>query len=132
MDRFEQELARMMRDGREDTPYEDRQQRRLYAGIRARQRVRRVWTATGSVLTMVGLGVGLTVLAGVFAQGAATGPGPHPVTSAESVPMPSTARPATSAKGAPVPQRSSWSPSGPARASAGRTARPARLQPSDQ
>lgn len=103
MDHFEQELARMMRDSQEDTPYEDRHQYRLQAGIRARQRARKAWMATGSVLTIAGLGVGLVVLASSFAQGGPTGPQPRPVTSAESVPTPSTARSASAAKGTPLP-----------------------------
>lgn len=103
MDRFEQELARMMRDSQENTPYEDRHRYRLQAGVRARRRARAAWMATGSVLTVAGLGVGLMVLPSAFAQGGPTGPQPRPVTSAESVPMPSTARPASTAKGVPMP-----------------------------
>lgn len=106
MDHFEQELARMMRDSQEDTPYEDRHRDRLHAGVRARRRARAAWMATGSVLTLAGLGVGLMVLPSSFAQGGPTGPQPRPVTSAESVPMPSTpstARPASTAKGMPMP-----------------------------
>lgn len=105
MDHFEQELARMMRDSQEDTPYEDRHRHRLQAGVRARQRARTAWMATGSVLTIAGLG--LMVLASFFAQGGRTGPQPRPITSAESVPMPSTARFASAAHGAPMPYRPS-------------------------
>jgi hypothetical protein len=103
MDHFEQELARMMRDSQEDTPYADRHRYRLQAGVRARRRARTAWLATGSVLTIAGLGVGLIVLPSSFAQGGPTGPQPRPVTSAESVPKPSTARPASTAEGAPMP-----------------------------
>ncbi|MET7703982.1 MULTISPECIES: hypothetical protein [unclassified Streptomyces] len=107
MDQFEQELARMMRDNETtETPYEERHQVRLRAGVRARQRVRTIWMATGSVLTIAGLGVGL-LLASLFAQGGPTSPQPRPVTSAESVTETSTTRPASTAKGAPMPTRTS-------------------------
>ncbi|MET7574566.1 cellulase [Streptomyces sp. NPDC005492] len=114
MDHFEQELARMMRDSQEDMPYEDRHRRRLRAGVRARRRNRTAWTATGSVLTVAGLGVGLVILANSFAQGGPTGPQPRPVTSAESVlPRPATARPASTAAGVPSPYRVSIPGQGP-------------------
>ncbi|WP_051741769.1 hypothetical protein [Streptomyces xylophagus] len=103
MDHFEQGLARMMRDSHEYAPYEERHRVRLRAGVRARQRVRTVWMATGSVLTIAGLAVGLTLLASLFAQGGPNGPQPRPVTSAEKVTGPSTARPASTVKGAPMP-----------------------------
>ncbi|MEW2491832.1 hypothetical protein [Streptomyces sp. NPDC048411] len=107
MDHFEQQLARMMRDSRQDTPYEDRHRYRLRAAVRARQRARTAWMATGSVLTAAALGIGLVVLANSFARGGPTAPQPRPVTSAESVPMPSTARPASGAQGVPLPARTS-------------------------
>ena len=107
MDHFEQGLARMMRDSDEDTPYEERHQVRLRAGVRARQRARTVWMATGSLLAIAGLGVGLTLLASLSAQSGSNGPQPSPVTSAESVTGPSTARPASTAKGASLPTRTS-------------------------
>ncbi|WP_262062549.1 cellulase [Streptomyces sp. STR69] len=107
MDHFEQGLARMMRDGDEDTPYEERHQVRLRAGVRARQRARTVWMATGSLLTVAGLGVGLTLLASLSAQSGSNDPQPRPVTSAESVTGPSTARPASTAEGASLPTRTS-------------------------
>jgi len=107
MDHIEQGLARMMRDSHEDTPYEERHQVRLRVGIRARQRVRTAWMTTGSVLSIAALGVGLTLLASLFAQGGPNGPQPRPVTSAESVTGPSTAHPASTAKGAPLPTRTS-------------------------
>jgi hypothetical protein len=103
MDHFEQELARMMRDSRQDTPYEDRHRRRLHAGVRARRGARTVWTVTGSLLAVAGLGVGLMCLPNSFAQGGPTRPQPRPVTSAKSVPMPSTARPASTAQEVPMP-----------------------------
>ncbi|MES5819857.1 hypothetical protein [Streptomyces sp. RG80] len=105
MDHFEQELARMLRDSHQDTPYESRHRRRLRAGVRARQRARTAWMAVGSVLTITGLGVVLMVLSGTLAQGGPAGPQPRPVTSAESVSELPTARPASSAHGAPAPAR---------------------------
>ncbi|MGW2282789.1 hypothetical protein [Streptomyces sp. NPDC001770] len=92
MDHFEQELARLMRDVRELAPFEERHRYRLRAAVRARQRTRTAWMATGSVLTVAGLGIALTVLSGSLADGGPAGPSPRPVTSAESVPVPSTAR----------------------------------------
>ncbi|MDQ0936142.1 hypothetical protein [Streptomyces turgidiscabies] len=97
MDHFEQDLARMMRDSRQDTPYEDRHRQRLRVAVRARQRSRTAWLATGSALAVAGLGVGLMVLASSVAQGGTT-PRPHPVTSAESVPGPPVVRPASTAE----------------------------------
>ncbi|XUL91839.1 cellulase [Streptomyces galilaeus] len=107
MDHFEQGLARLLRESDEDTPYEERHQIRLRAGIRARQRARTFWMATGSVLTVAGLGVGLTLLASLSARSGPNGPQPSPVISAESVTGPSTAHPASTAKGAPPPTRTS-------------------------
>lgn len=112
MDHFEQELARMMRDTQEDTLYEDRHRDRLHAGVRARRRARAAWTATGSVLTVAGLGVGLMVLPNSFAQDGPTGPQRRPGTPAESVPMPSTPRPVPNAT-APKPTCTSTSRSVP-------------------
>lgn len=103
MDHFEQELARMMRDNHEDTAFEDRHRHRLQAGVRARRRARTAWMATGSVLTIAGLGVGLMVLPNSFAQDGPTGPQRHTVTSAEPVPTQPTTRPVSSAKEVPVP-----------------------------
>jgi hypothetical protein len=98
MDHFEQELAHMMRhSGAPEEGYEDRHRRRLYAGVRARQRTRRAWMATGSALTIAALGAVLMTLPNSFAQ---NGPGPHtprPATSAEPLPTRSTA------DGAPIP-----------------------------
>ena len=45
MDHFERELARMMRDSREHTPFEPEHQVRLHAGVRAHRRVRAVRAA---------------------------------------------------------------------------------------
>ena len=97
----------MMRDSRQDTPYEDGHQYRLRAGIRARRRARTAWLATGSVLTLTGVGVALMVLPGALSPGGAPGPQPRPVTSAASVSMPSTPRAASSATGVLMPYRTS-------------------------
>ncbi|MFC8350420.1 cellulase [Streptomyces sp. NPDC057280] len=102
MDHFEQELARLMRDsGAPGEGYEDRHRRRLYAGVRARQRTRRAWMATGSALTIAALGAVLMTLPDSFAQ---NGPGPRnprPATSAGPLPTHSTA------DGAPIPAHTS-------------------------
>ncbi|MFK4106829.1 hypothetical protein ACI2L1_43660 [Streptomyces sp. NPDC019531] len=97
MEHFEQDLARMMRDSRQDTPYEDRHRQRLRAAVRARQRSRAAWMATCSAMVVAGLGVGLMALWGSFAPGG-TAPRPRPATSAESVPAPSLVRPASTAQ----------------------------------
>ncbi|MFJ4622366.1 hypothetical protein [Streptomyces sp. NPDC088812] len=91
MDQFERELARLMRDSRRDTPYEDRHRRRLRAAVRARRRTRAAWMATGSLLTAAALGAVLVVLAGTVARGGPAGPRPRPVTSAASLPATATA-----------------------------------------
>ncbi|WP_199881989.1 hypothetical protein [Streptomyces sp. CB03911] len=124
MDRFEQELVRMMREGQEDTPYEDRHRHRLHAGVQARKRVRTAWTAAGSVLTAAGLCVALLVVASSFSRGGPAGPRPRPLVSAESVTMTSPGRPASTAEGAPAPYRLSvpGPATGPGRVSAIRPA----------
>lgn len=102
MDHFEQELARMMRDSQEETLYEDRHRDRLHAGVRARRRARAAWTATGSVLTVAGLGVGLMVLPSSLAQDGPAGPQHRSGTPAESGSTPSRPRPVPTAT-APMP-----------------------------
>ncbi|MEH0416227.1 hypothetical protein [Streptomyces sp. B21-083] len=97
MDHFEQDLARMLRDSRQDTPYEDRHRHRLRVAVRARQRSRTAWMATGSALAIAGFGVGLMALSDTVAHGDTT-PRPRPVTSAESVPGPPVVRPASTAE----------------------------------
>ncbi|WP_405825828.1 hypothetical protein OG241_49705 [Streptomyces sp. NBC_01390] len=97
MDHFEQDLARMLRDSRQDTPYEDRHRLRLRVAVRARQRFRTAWMATGAALTIAGCGVGLMALSDTVAHGGTT-PRPRPVTSAESVPGPPVVRPASTAE----------------------------------
>ncbi len=88
MEDFEHELARMMRDTRADTPFEDQHRQRLQAGVRARRRARTVWVATGSALTIAGLGVGLEVLPSAFAQGGPTVPHHQPTSPTAPVPLP--------------------------------------------
>ncbi|WP_329493470.1 cellulase [Kitasatospora herbaricolor] len=124
MDRFEQELVRMMREGQEETPYEDRHRDRLHAGVQARKRVRTAWKAAGSVLTATGLCVALLVVAGSFSRGGPAGPRPLPLVSAGSVTMTSPGRPASTAEGAPAPYRLSTPgpATGPGRISATRPA----------
>ncbi|MDH6213470.1 hypothetical protein [Streptomyces pseudovenezuelae] len=62
MDHFERELARMMRDTRETTPFEPRHQTRLRSGVRARRRVRAAQRAVGSVLAVAGISLGFFLL----------------------------------------------------------------------
>ncbi|MEU4847042.1 cellulase [Streptomyces gilvosporeus] len=89
MEDFEHELARMMRDTQADTPFEDQHRQRLQAGVRARRRARTVWMATGSALTIAGLGVGLEVLPSASAQGGPTIPHHQPTSTTAPVPLPS-------------------------------------------
>lgn len=88
MEDFEHELARMMRDTQADTPFEDQHRQRLQAGVRARRRARTVWMATGSALTIAGLGVGLEVLPSASAQGGPTVPHHQPTSTTTPVPIP--------------------------------------------
>ncbi|MFG2141316.1 cellulase [Streptomyces sp. NPDC048650] len=89
MEDFEHELARMMRDTQANTPFEDQHRQRLQAGVRARRRARTVWMATGSALTIAGLGVGLEVLPSASAQGGPTVPHHQPTSTPAPVPIPS-------------------------------------------
>ncbi|MFI1307858.1 cellulase [Streptomyces sioyaensis] len=88
MEDFEHELARMMRDTQANTPFEDQHRQRLQAGVRARRRARTVWMATGSALTIAGLGVGLEVLPSASAQGGPTIPHHQPTATTAPVPVP--------------------------------------------
>ncbi|MFI9049627.1 cellulase [Streptomyces sp. NPDC053427] len=88
MEDFERELARMMRDTQANTPFEDQHRQRLQAGVRARRRARTVWMATGSALTIAGLGVGLEVLPSASAQGGPTIPHHQPTSTTAPVPIP--------------------------------------------
>ena len=62
MDHFERELARMMRDTQETTPFEPRHQLRLRSGVRAKRRVRTARKAVGSALAVAGIGLGFLLL----------------------------------------------------------------------
>ncbi|MYT33875.1 MULTISPECIES: hypothetical protein [unclassified Streptomyces] len=88
MEDFEHQLARMMRDTQANTPFEDQHRQRLQAGVRARRRARTVWMATGSALTIAGLGVGLEVLPSASAQGGPTVPQHQPTSTTAPVPVP--------------------------------------------
>ncbi|MFG2827608.1 cellulase [Streptomyces sp. NPDC048434] len=88
MEDFEHELARMMRDTQANAPFEDQHRQRLQSGVRARRRARTVWMATGSALTIAGLGVGLEVLPSASAQGGPTVPHHQPTSTTAPVPIP--------------------------------------------
>src|SRR5438552_11077006 len=78
----------MMRNTQADTPFEDQHRQRLHAGVRARRRARTVWMATGSALTIAGLGVGLEVLPSASAQGGPAVPHHRPTSTTAPVPVP--------------------------------------------
>jgi len=61
-DHFERELARMMRDSQETTPFEARHRTRLRSGVRAGRRVRTARKAVGSALAVAGIGLGFFLL----------------------------------------------------------------------
>ncbi|MFF8367809.1 cellulase [Streptomyces lydicus] len=88
MEDFEHELARMMRATQTHTPFEEQHRQRLHAGVRARRRARTVWMATGSALTIAGLGVGLEVLPSASAQSGPTIPHHQPTSSTAPTPLP--------------------------------------------
>ncbi|WP_078616750.1 hypothetical protein [Streptomyces sp. 351MFTsu5.1] len=100
MDHFERELARMMRDGEEPTPFEARHGERLRAGVRHRRRIRAARRAAGSVLAVAGLCLALFLLP----------QGPSQVEPADHDPLPTvTTTPWTSAP----PGTPDATPSGP-------------------
>jgi hypothetical protein len=105
MDDFEQELSRLMRESRQDRPFEERHRRRLHTGVRARQRARTAWIAATSALAVGGAGAGLVILANSLAQGAPATPTPRPVVSAETAPALPTARRTPTAERGPEPPR---------------------------
>lgn len=80
MDHFERELARMMRDAQEYTPFEPAQQNRLRTGVLVRRRVRAAQKAVGSVLVAAGLGVGLVLLPHAPDRDQPQAPVPRPTT----------------------------------------------------
>lgn len=89
MDHFERELARMMRDAQDHTPFEPKHQSRLRSGVRARRCARAVRKAVGSVLAVAGLTMGLFLLPHERVENRPQAPLPEPVTSPAS-PRPST------------------------------------------
>lgn len=78
MDHFERELARMMRDSREYIPFEPEHRTRLHAGVRTYRRVRAVKRAAGSVLAVVGIGIGFAYFALPHDRGGEHPQGPFP------------------------------------------------------
>ncbi|MER7688925.1 cellulase [Streptomyces sp. NPDC097610] len=84
MDHFERELARMMRDAQEYTPFEPAQQNRLRTGVLVRRRVRAAQKAVGSVLVAAGLGVGLVLLPHAPDRDQPQAPVPRPSTGSSS------------------------------------------------
>src|SRR4051812_44879570 len=81
MDHFERELARMMRDAQEHTPFETEHQIRLRSGVRARRRARLAQKAVGSVLAVAGLGIGLFLLPQDRVENRPQAPVPRPALS---------------------------------------------------
>ena len=81
MDHFERELARMMRDAQEHTPFEGEHQARLRNGVRARRRVRVVQKALGSGLVVAGFGIGFLLLPHGPAENRPQAPLPRPAMS---------------------------------------------------
>ncbi|WP_063764832.1 hypothetical protein [Streptomyces aureus] len=78
MDRFERELARMMRDSQEYTPFEPAQQNSLRAGVRVRRRVRAAQKAATCVLAAAGISLGLFLLPHAPDRDRPLGPVPRP------------------------------------------------------
>ncbi|MCX4902862.1 hypothetical protein [Streptomyces sp. NBC_00878] len=81
MDKFERELARMMRDAQETTPFEPRHRTRLRSGVRARRRVRVARRAVGSVLAAAGIGLGFFLLPNDWVDSRPQAPLPRPAVS---------------------------------------------------
>lgn len=103
MDPFEQELARLLRDGRHDTPYDGSRRHSLRARVEARRRARRARLAVGSALTLTGLALGVMALAGPLTEGGPGAPAPRPSVSSPSVPGPVAPRPVSGAHAVPGP-----------------------------
>lgn len=82
MDHFERQLAQMMRDSEAaPAPFKPKHRERLWAGVRVRHRRRTARRAVGSVLAVVGLSVGLSLLPGHATRVEPSHPGPQPTTS---------------------------------------------------
>lgn len=80
MDHFERELARMMRDAHEHTPFGPAQQDGLRSGVRGRRRIRAAQKAAGSVLAVAGISVGLFLMPHARDQERPQAPLPRPAT----------------------------------------------------
>ncbi|MEV6015691.1 MULTISPECIES: hypothetical protein [unclassified Streptomyces] len=78
MDHFERELARMMRDSQEHTPFEPAQQNSLRAGVRSRRRIRAAQKAASCVLAAAGISVGLFLMPHAPDRDRPLGPVPRP------------------------------------------------------
>ncbi|MFF3731170.1 hypothetical protein ACFYXM_12825 [Streptomyces sp. NPDC002476] len=105
MDHFERQLAQMMRDTEAaPAPFEPKHRERIWAGVRVRHRRRAARRAVGSVLAVVGLSVGLSLLPGHAARVDPSHPGPQPATSPPAIPDVSpSASPSSGTSTAPAP-----------------------------
>lgn len=124
MDDFERELTRMMRDARQQAPFEPAHQRRLYRGIRARRRSRMLWKAGGSALAVTGLSVGLALLPGADSGARPADQRPLPATSPTpppAAPTPTAPAPSAAARTSPPPDASATADAGTTAPAAGRT-----------
>ncbi|MDX3803956.1 cellulase [Streptomyces sp. AK04-3B] len=137
MDHFERELARMMRDSQEHTPFGPEHEMRLRTEVQARHRARTVQKAVGSMLAVAGLGLGFFLLPHDSSETRPQAPLPRPAVSptspyATSAPTPDaapstlTTEPPTGTAGgsaasstAPGPTGSSLTPSHPTGTEAG-------------
>lgn len=107
MDHFERELARMMRDAQEHTPFEPAQQNSLRDGVRVRRRIRAAQRAASCVLAAAGISVGLFLLPHAPDRDRPLGPVPRPtdtptspyVTPTPTAPSSGTTTPTESATG---------------------------------
>ncbi|PTM96652.1 hypothetical protein [Streptomyces sp. VMFN-G11Ma] len=110
MDNFERELARMMRDSQEYTPFEAEHGARLRAGVRAHRRVRTVRRTAGSVLAVAGLGIGFFLLPHDPGENRPQAPHPQPIPATS----PASPGPTPTGTAAPPSATSSGSPTGAA------------------
>ncbi|MBY8341515.1 hypothetical protein LXH13_03940 [Streptomyces spinosirectus] len=110
MDHFERELARMMRDSQEYTPFEAEHGARLRAGVRAHRRVRTVRRTAGSVLAVAGLGIGFFLLPHDPGENRPQAPHPQPIPATS----PASPGPTPTGTAAPPSPTSSGSPTGAA------------------
>lgn len=111
MDHFERQLAQMMRDtGTAPAPFEPKHRERLWARVRVRHQRRAARRVVGSVLAVVGLSAGLSLLPGHATRVEPGHPGPRPTTS-----PPTSAPPATPdvSPSTPSPSGTSTAPAPP-------------------